>query len=419
MSMSEVDTRRRFTWINVAEGVQYAFVSFRDGAVMWLMYIATHSTLAVSLIPVARLVSGFISPISGALVDRWPLRKVVYVTNLLRAGVSFATAVACALHANLVWSVYLSYFVSGLINRFYYPAFFTAYNKLLTNDTRFQTMSVTNSIIMTSTIAGGLLVGMGGSLSAVFAAAGVAYLLTFACQVLAFRDCPELDAGPGSKPRGAERGIGTSLREFGAYMAKHPGILWLGVLGWIPEITIKMIDMLTPKYVVSHAQGRMSYSLFLATFSAGAAIASLASARWKARRETARLMLLYAASGAVLTAAGLLHSAYIAIALYAVLGAGLMIENNARHALRVSLTDMDYNGRVSSMSDTFTSMVVTGSSVLIGWAAAHASVRTIYDIWGPATAVTAFAVLMALRRWVGERADGMAARAHDPSSSPG
>ncbi|WP_206885363.1 MULTISPECIES: MFS transporter [Alicyclobacillus] len=416
--MAEVAARRRFAWINVGEGVQYAFSSFRDGAVMWLVYVDTHSTLAVSFIPVARLASALISPISGALVDRSALRKVIHVTNGLRALVSFATACALLMHVDPAWCVYVSYFISGLVNRFYYPAFFTAYNKLLTDDLRFRTMSVTNSVIMTSSIAGGVLVGVSGSLPLVFAVSGLAYLLTLACQWIAFRECPELDVRAASPRQGTDRSLRTSVREFATYMAHHPAILWLGVLAWIPEITIKMVDMLTPEFVISHAAGRISYGLFLATFSAGAAVASLVSARWKVKREHARLMGLYATSGAVLAAAGLLHWTGTALALYALLGAGLMIENNARHALRVSLTDMDYNGRVSSMSDTFTSIVVTASSVAIGWAASHLSVDTVYVTWGPVTALIALAILAVLRRWLRGQSAIPSAAAADPPSAP-
>ncbi|AEJ42896.1 hypothetical protein TC41_0943 [Alicyclobacillus acidocaldarius subsp. acidocaldarius Tc-4-1] len=68
------------------------------------------------------------------------------------------------------------------------------------------------------------------------------------------------------------------------------------------------------------------------------------------------------------------------------------------------------------MSDTFTSIVVTASSVAIGWAAAHLSIDTVYVTWGPVTALIAVAILMALRQWL--RGQSAISSAADPPSAP-
>ncbi|WP_338082093.1 MFS transporter [Alicyclobacillus hesperidum] len=387
--------------INSSEAVQYLMVSFRDGAVIWMMFLITRSPLDVALITVAKLLSGWIAPISGSLVDSWNLRRVINWTNLLRALLCFGTSFALDMKLSFVITIYLFYILLGVVNKFYYPAFFTAYNKLLDNNARFKNMSVTNSIIMAANVVGALFIAIGLHLDMVFALCGVAYLYAYVILKSAFRQYTGERVAP-PKAQLSLHGLSNQLRDLNIYLKNNVGIVVLGLLGLVPEIGIKMVDMLTPKFAVNIGMDhREFYSLLLSVFSGGASVAGLASALWRTKDEVKRLVFLYLLSAAIVTCVGLVQNPIIDIALYAVLGGSFMVENNARHALRVSLTDFVFNGRISSISNTLVSNTVALVSVAVGWVAGYVPVRTIYVLWGPATFCIVLPLLLKLRSTIG------------------
>src|SRR5579875_3235816 len=227
--------------INSSEAVQYLMVSFRDGAVIWMMFLITRSPLDVALITVAKLLSGWIAPISGSLVDSWNLRRVINWTNLLRALLCFGTSFALDMKLSFVITIYLFYILLGVVNKFYYPAFFTAYNKLLDNNARFKNMSVTNSIIMAANVVGALFIAIGLHLDMVFALCGVAYLYAYVILKSAFRQYTGERVAP-PKAQLSLHGLSNQLRDLNIYLKNNVGIVVLGLLGLVPEIGIKMVD---------------------------------------------------------------------------------------------------------------------------------------------------------------------------------
>jgi MFS family permease len=100
------------------------FTRFAFG--VWV-YRETGSVTQFALIALSAGLPGLLlSPLAGALVDRWDRRRVMLATDLSAAAASLAMALLIGSGGLLTWHVYLYAGIGSLLNAFQWPAYVAA-----------------------------------------------------------------------------------------------------------------------------------------------------------------------------------------------------------------------------------------------------------------------------------------------------
>ncbi|GAA6618280.1 hypothetical protein NUACC26_040910 [Scytonema sp. NUACC26] len=191
-----------------------------------------------------------ISPLAGALVDRWNRRSCMIVSNS-GAAVSIATiALLLAMHRLEMWHIYLLAAISYTFNAFQLPAYTAATTQLVPSqhlDRASGTIQLGQAIArLISPVLGGLLV-------VTIQLQGVILLdfASFLCALLTLL----LVRFPDIKTTGAEKlGKGALLSEaaYGfSYIMKRPGLLGLLIFLATTNFLLGFVSVLTTPLVLS------------------------------------------------------------------------------------------------------------------------------------------------------------------------
>jgi len=92
-------------------------------ATSWLVYRLTGSALLLGVVSFAGQIPNFLlSPVAGVLADRWNLRRVLVITQVLSMLQSFALAVLTLTHVITVPQLIVLSVLQGIVNAFDTPA---------------------------------------------------------------------------------------------------------------------------------------------------------------------------------------------------------------------------------------------------------------------------------------------------------
>ncbi|WP_395363772.1 MFS transporter [Streptomyces sp. YH02] len=260
------------------------------------------SVIQVSLLAAAGQVGWFVLGLpSGVIVQRYPLRALQVITDLIRFAAVASVPVAWWLGHLTYTHLVVTALVVGLAtvlfdvgNATFLPAIIdkkdlTARNGLLSG-----TQAVTQT---GGPSLGGLLVQVSGPVGALCVDA-VSYLVS----ALALRSLPEVPRSTGASPK---RGRFTQqIREGWDFVARHP--VMMPCMWWAAATNFAegALFALTPSYLVREARlSPLVVGLLIAAYGIGSLAGSLVAARLATRFGTARIMILASLVGAVLALA--------------------------------------------------------------------------------------------------------------------
>lgn len=93
---------------------------------VWV-YLTTGSVTQFSLILLSTVIPGIVmSPVAGALVDRWDRRKAMIFSDTGAAGCTLVIAVLLAVNRLEVWHIYIMMAISSTFSAFQWPAYSAA-----------------------------------------------------------------------------------------------------------------------------------------------------------------------------------------------------------------------------------------------------------------------------------------------------
>lgn len=364
-----------------------------NAALLGYVYAATGSAAWVGAATVARLLPYvLLGPVGGAIADRYPLRTVLLVGDLLRTLLMVALAAVVALDGpvGLVIALTMLASVAGCAEK---PAAL-AFLPRLVGESR---LGAANALLHTVQDLGTVL---GPAIGALLLAVGpdfVAFLAngaTFAVSALLITTIG-LRGGSAAVPAGALAHIAHGMRMALATPFAIPLFLVVAMV----ELTYGAQTVQLVVYAEQSLDlGSGGYGLLLTALGVGGLLSATVNARLATNR---RVALAIVATGAVACATQLVYAgtglAAIALAVTVIGGAGLVACEVVAETTLARIVPSEALGRVMGVFDAFSVLAMVAGAllapVLIDWTSLDAS----FLILGGAAVLVTLACLLALR----------------------
>jgi MFS family permease len=327
-------------------------------AVAWQIYGITHRALDLGLVGLAQFLPGFfLFLISGQTADHFPRRRILQCCYLGFAGIS-AVLLGFSIHGLAsVWPVYGVLLVNGVVRSFNGPAS-QAFLPLLVPDSVFPnavawSSSVGQGAMIVGPMIGGLIYGLSGSPTPVYAGA-MAACLTSAVLMQAIR----LKAA--QRPRGnlrvdmvleGLRYLWKAKLTLGAISLDMFAVLLGGAVALLPVYAKDILKV-----------GAAGLGILRGAPGTGAVIMAIVLAHWPLKRHAGVIMLWCVAGFGIFTLVfGLSRHVVLSVAALVLVGACDMVSVIVRHTLVQLSTPDEMRGRVSAVN-----MIFIGASNEVG-----------------------------------------------------
>lgn len=363
-------------------------------ATSWLVYRLTGSAFLLGVVSFAGQIPNFLlSPVAGVMADRWNLRRILVITQVLSMLQSFALAALALTHVITVHQLIALSVFQGIVNAFDTPARqafavdMVEGARDLPNAIAINSMMFNAARLVGPMVAGVIIAAAGEGIC--FLVDGVSYIAVIGC-LLAMRV-------PTGTPRRAQQNVWRGMREGVDYIMGFEPIRALLFLVATASMLGMSYVVLLPMFASKVLHGDAHTYGFLASASG---FGALAGALHLASRKSVRGLGRVIAWGGVLFGASLAafafcHALWLAlIALFAA-GFGMMVQNASANTILQTIVHDDKRGRVMS----FYALAVLGmapfGSLLAGSAAAKIGASWTIFIGGLACVAAA---LLFLRR---------------------
>jgi MFS transporter, DHA3 family, macrolide efflux protein len=312
---------------------------------VWV-YQQTKSVTYLTLIVLCASLPGLlISPLAGALVDRWDRRKAMILAD---TGASLGTALIALVfwRGNFeIWELCIAVGIISIFGAFQWPAYSAAISLLVPKEHLGRASGLIQGAqagaqILSPLLAGVLVVTIG--VWGVVLTDFLTYLIAVSTLLLVHIPRPETTAE-------GEEGKGSLLREaaYGwTYIVARPGLMGLLLFFSMINFTVAMLDVLLTPLVLSFASA-VALGTVMAFFGAGMLAGSFVMGVWGGPKRRIYGVLGFGLLQAVtMVATGLsANTALIAVAVF-ILMFGVPIINGSSQAIWQSKVAPDVQGRV-------------------------------------------------------------------------
>jgi DHA3 family macrolide efflux protein-like MFS transporter len=337
-------------------------------SIVFLVYIRTGSTLAVTFVGLAGIVPAIaLGLFAGVVADRYNRRRVMILCDGVRA-------IAIAGLATYLWFVGFDFpLILGVVvvvtacGSLFSPAS----NAILPRLVVTAELEDANGLLMASTqaaqVAGAALGGALITFAGVVPGLGLNALTYLLSAILISQVAAELGAIHATGPPSAQRSMTGDLREGWAYMRQHPAILEV-TFGFLPSnfLISPVFTFLVVYNALALGGHPVDYAYLVAAESAGVAVGALTVGRIRARRFAGPMMgLSAAAQGLVVAGLGLNHSFDVALPLLVLSGATLGMINAVYFSTMQAIVPNEVIGRVLSI-DQVGAFVAIPAGVVVG-----------------------------------------------------
>lgn len=327
-------------WVGqLVSGVGSRLTSFALG--IWV-YQTTGSTTRFALIFVAMAVPALlISPIAGALVDRWDRRRTMIVCDAVSALTMFALALLYATDTLALWHVYAGVGISAMANAFLQPAYAASIPLLASQEQLTRVNGLVQTGFAIAQVGGPLLAGV---LVSTISMQGVLIVdaLTFVIGVVAllFARVPRP-----ARSEGAEQGLWQEAATGFRYVRDRGGLLGLLLVFGATNFLFGIASIAITPLVLSFADAAL-LGVQMAVGGCGLLLGGLAMSTWGGPRRRIHGVLGFSLAAGVLLA---VHGLAPSFALVLVAGFGffltLPVLNASNAALWQSKVPADLQGR--------------------------------------------------------------------------
>jgi len=312
---------------------------------VWV-YQQTKSVTYLTLIVLCASLPGLlISPLAGALVDRWDRRKAMILAD---TGASLGTVLIAVVfwRGNLeIWELCIAVGIISIFGAFQWPAYSAAISLLVPKEHLGRASGLIQGAqaaaqILSPLLAGVLVVTIG--VWGVVLIDFLTYLIAVSTLLLVHIPRPETTAE-------GEEGKGSLLREAGygwTYIAARPGLMGLLLFFSLINFTVAMLDVLLTPLMLSFASA-VALGTVMAFFGAGMLVGSFVMGVWGGPKRRVYGVLGFGLLQAVtMVVTGLsANTALISFAVF-ILMLGVPIINGSSQAIWQSKVAPDVQGRV-------------------------------------------------------------------------
>ncbi len=366
---------RNFRLFWLGQLVSVVGTSIQTVAEGYLVYEITQSTFWLGMVGLLALLPVLpISLVGGLLIDRFPRRKLILITQtglLIQATVFGVLAATGQLR---LWQIVALYFVFGSLLALDHPARRAFLVDLVPAEDLGNAVALNATVFNFSSLIGYALAGVmiatvGAGVTVLFNAA--TYLAPIAALLLVRVADVRADAAPVAADRG---GMGAALAEGVLTLLRQPAILatitLMAVVGGLAYPVLGMMPAFAQDVLHTDAVG---LGLLLAAGALGSVLGTLLMA-WLGRRARGKVLALAALMLPLLVAgfAGM-RSLWTACAMLVAIGAVLLVvQSLAITLVQLNIADR-VRGRVMSVysllhagSDTLGNAAIGSAAVLIG-----------------------------------------------------
>ncbi len=328
-----------------------------------------------------------LSPLAGVVADRFPRRRVLFVTNALQIATALVLALLTSLGAIEIWEIYAIAGMRSGTQAFDAPARqswvpLLVPRELVANAIGLNSIAFNAPSVVGPPIAGLLIVSVGVAASFyINAVATVAVVLALAFM----RPAP-----PSSTRR---EGVWTSIRDGIVFLARHP-VLRSVVLSLVAcAALVRPYTQLLPAYAahVVHVDAR-GLGLLLAASGFGAIVGSLVTAAIGTHRRGPIWFASAVAMSLGTIALGFVHDFVPALAILVVLGLAVLAFTGTTNVLIQTLSPDEMRGRAISVFSMIVLGLIPLGSLVLGSLASVAGLGTSLSIGGAIALVVSIAI---------------------------
>jgi len=338
----------------------------RFGIIWWIASLtgsATALAMATLMSEIPRVV---LSPLAGALVDRWDRKRVLILSDGLIALLSLALAVLFWTGQIQVWHVYVVMLLRAVIDAFNGPAMLVVTGLLVPDKHLTRVAGMNQTLSGTLGIVGPML---GALLLAVLPLQGIMLVDVFTAALailpLLFVQVPR----PAAKAVESKQSVLADLREGLEYVRAWPGLLYLLAGAAVARFVLIPAFSLAPLLITNHfGGGALELGWLESGFGLGVIAGGLALSVWGGFKKKILTMIM----GTALEAVGLLvvgvapaTALMLGIAGLFVGGAAVSFIDGPITALMQAAVAPEFQGRVFTLV-----LAISGLSAPLGLAIA-------------------------------------------------
>ncbi|TMR99679.1 MFS transporter [Nonomuraea basaltis] len=348
---------RRFTTLWAGYLVSVLGSSLTSLALGVWVFQQTGSATQYGLIIVMSFLPGIlVTPLAGALVDRWSRRSILAVSNALAAVTIFALAALYMAGALQPWHILIGVGVQSLLRALTAPTMNSIVILLVPKE---QVGRANGMVLLAQALGGTVGFAAGGVLLLAIGLGGVLLLdcMSFVLNMLVvlFVSIPrQAKSAAGSENTGT---LLSEMRQGWTYLSRRRGLVALVVLYGAVGVCVAPAEVLITPVVLSFASAE-ALGLVLAAVGVGAVVGSLILATWGGPRRRIHALAGLTLPIGVFLSLGALQPSVVLI-MIAAFGYSLfstIVDGTARGILQVEV-EPDIQGRVFALFNMVASAV--------------------------------------------------------------
>lgn len=363
-------------------------------ALPWLLLEMSHSPLSIGILLCIRAVPAiFLAPYAGEVADRLDRRLVCFWMNLLQGAAVLAVVALGWFDLLNEIVLYGMAFVLAVGNTFFFPAIRAYVQEATGKDHLLQANSLTESFTQAGMLIGtgvaGLLVAAYGALTALFID-GLTFFIS-AALLIGMRHLPRTGGAHAARPS-FWRSQGETLR-----YVRHNRLLFGTFLFLIvPSVCLLVNNVLVAAYTmdVLHLEA-WAYGFINLAYAIGAMLAGFWLAAFAKKQANNRLFIFFAIAALAVFETLFGHSSTLfqAIAFTFCIGCSVIVTRTWLMTKVMEQTDNAYAGRVQSLINQVSSIILLFAGLLVGGLAKGVGYSTVYLVLGALVLLCALAAL--------------------------
>jgi DHA3 family macrolide efflux protein-like MFS transporter len=352
-------------------------------AIIWWIASLTGSATALAVASLMTQIPRVaLSPLAGALVDRWDRKQVLIYSDGLVALASLILAALFWLGIVRVWQVYVLMLVRAMIATFYNPAMLVVTGLMVPDKHLTRVAGMNQTLEGVISVAGPLL---GALVLAILPLQSIMLIDVGTAAIAIFPLLFVRVVGARSLVQEKKRtSVAADLREGVRYIWAWPGMLLLLIGAALANFVLNPAFSLSPLLITKHfGGGALELSYLESGFGFGAIAGGLALSAWGGFKKKIVTMLTGVSIAAIgLFSIGVAPSSALLMAVAGVFIVGLSIAliDGPIFALMQSVVAPEMQGRVSTLIQAVSGAASPLGLAIAGPVADHIGVQAIYVI---------------------------------------
>jgi len=349
--------KKRFFMIWSGQAVSQLGSRLVGFAFVWHLTSTYHSATVLSIATLVSILPDvIISPIAGALIDRWNRKRVMIITDILTALLTLVLALIFAFTDVQIWHIYLVMFLRSTFGAFQWPAMLTSTSLMVPKEQLSRISGLNQTLAgamgILSPPLGAFLVAMlpmWGVLSIDIVTALVAVIPLLFFQI----PQPQVKVEEKDANGRVKSNLWKDLAEGVKYVVTLPGLMAVILSAMIINFLVSPAFSLLPLMVTDYFnKGAIELGLIESVISIGFLLGGLLLSIWggfKNRMVTTFLFLII--MGLCIALFGLVPGSnfYLAVGVLALVGISNPLVNGPLHAALQARVDPDKQGRVFTL----------------------------------------------------------------------